>query len=62
MPDQTQMPEYRRIVVSHRLRSLEAKIQDLEQEIKLRNDLLINLVWQQSEYIIEDAALQRLQH
>ena len=62
MPDSTQMPEYRRIVVSHRLRSLEAEIHKLEQEIKLRKDILINLVWQQSEYIIEDAALQRLQH
>lgn len=60
MLDPTQNPRIRRLVVDRWLPELEADIKRIREEIALREVLLRNLVSQETEYIIEDAALKRI--
>ena len=54
-----QPPAIRRLVISSRLCALAIEIEELEQDLRLRKRLLDLKEFEYSEYLIEQAALQR---
>lgn len=52
-------PEIRRIVIAARLPALEREIAALEEEVRIRKQILSNLRCQENDYIIEEAAIDR---
>lgn len=57
--DDAQPPEIRRIVIGARLPELDAEIEVIEREIRIKKQILLRLRLLESDYLIEAAAIDR---